>query len=286
MPAADPYVIAVGAVDHLGTETPDDDTVATFTNSGTTTRRPDLLAPGKSIVSLRVPGSYADRGHPEGLVTGDAEARFFRGSGTSQATAAVSGAVALLLQQRPSLTPDQVKWILVSSAAPLRSDSSPVQGAGTLDLKRAVETETPSASTAEQNWTPSTGLGTLAAARGGSAPVDPDNGVALTGEVDALGTPWDARRWSSASAASAAWTGGTWNARRWSGDSWAGRSWAAGTWTGTGWSGVDWSARRWSADKWSARRWSGQDWSARRWSGESFLADLWSTSNYASADVW
>ncbi|MDQ3628119.1 MAG: S8 family serine peptidase [Actinomycetota bacterium] len=71
MPAADPYVIAVGAVDHVGTKTFDDDRVADFTNTGTSIRRPDLLAPGKSVVSLRTPGSYADRSHPEGLVSGD-----------------------------------------------------------------------------------------------------------------------------------------------------------------------------------------------------------------------
>jgi serine protease AprX len=99
MPAADPYVIAVGAVDHVGTDTSDDDRVSDFTNTGTPIRRPDLLAPGKSVVSLRTPGSYADRSHPEGLVTGDRHQRFFRGSGTSQAAAVVSGAVALLLQQ-------------------------------------------------------------------------------------------------------------------------------------------------------------------------------------------
>ena len=81
MPAANPYVLAVGAVDHVGTDKLEDDATATFTNTGTTSRRADLLAPGKSVVSLRTPGSYADRGHPEGLVTGDSARRFFRGSG-------------------------------------------------------------------------------------------------------------------------------------------------------------------------------------------------------------
>ena len=109
MPAVDPHVLAVGAVDNVGTPTTADDVVADFTSGGNETRRPDVLAPGKSVVSLRVPGSYVDDQHPEGLVTGDDSERFFRGSGTSQATAVVSGEVALLLSARPSLTPDQVK---------------------------------------------------------------------------------------------------------------------------------------------------------------------------------
>ena len=42
--------------------------------------------------------------------------RFFKGSGTSQSAAVVSGAAALLLSQRPWLSPDQVKDILRRSA--------------------------------------------------------------------------------------------------------------------------------------------------------------------------
>jgi serine protease AprX len=66
MPAIDPYVIAVGSVDHQGTDVPEARRVGPWTNSGTTSRRPDIVAPGKSVVSLRVVGSVADLGHPEG----------------------------------------------------------------------------------------------------------------------------------------------------------------------------------------------------------------------------
>ena len=64
MPAIDPHVIAVGAVDHSGTPSTSDDVVADFTSAGSAARRPDVLAPGKSVVSLRVPGSFADVEHP------------------------------------------------------------------------------------------------------------------------------------------------------------------------------------------------------------------------------
>jgi len=291
MPAADPYVIAVGAIDHRGSGNFKDHRVAAFTNGGDATRHPDLVAPGKSVVSLRTPGSYADRAHPEGRVTGDASGRFFRGSGTSQAAAIVSGAVALLLQQRPSLTPDQVKELLTTSARQLERDKSAAQGAGMLDVKRALKSPTPTVADSRQSWTPSTGAGSLEASRGDNHVVDPANGAMLTGEVDALGAPWDARSWSAASAAGAAWSGGTWNARSWSGSgwtqsSWGARSWSGSTWTARSWSGIDWQARSWSGDVWSARSWSGIDFSARSWSAEAWEARSWSGYQWDASDVW
>ena len=50
MPAVDPFVVAVGASDTKGTDDPTDDTLANFSSVGNRGRRPDLLAPGRSIV--------------------------------------------------------------------------------------------------------------------------------------------------------------------------------------------------------------------------------------------
>ena len=290
MPAANPYVIAVGAVDHVGTETLKDDITATFTNGGTTTRRADLLAPGKSVVSLRTPGSYSDRAHPEGLVTGDSAQRFFRGSGTSQATAMVSGAAALLLQQRPSLTPDQVKYLLTSTADTLPRMTA-AQDAPAMDIKEAYEARTPSIATAEQTWPAATGTGTLEASRGGSHVVDPENGTVLSGEVDAMGSPWDARSWRTATTAETAWTGGSWNGRvwtgaDWSGSSWTARSWRSATWTGQSWSGGDWQARSWRGDTWTSDGWSSLDLLARSWSQDAWSARSWRDYWWQPSDVW
>ena len=279
MPAADPRVLAIGAIDHLGTTSSSDDIASTFTNSGTTDRRPDLIAPGKSVVSLRTPGSYSDRLHPEGRVSGDAAQRFFRGSGTSQATAMVSGAAALLLQQRPGLTPDQVKYLLRSTAVPL-SGTNPAQGAGVLDVDRALKAPTPSASVAAQTWLPATGTGTLEASRGDNHVADPVSGTVLTGEVDAMGNPWDARSWREATTAGTAWSGGTWNGRTWTGSDWTGSSWTArswrdATWSGTSWTGDDWLARSWRGDTWTAAGWSSMDFLARSWRESSWSARSW-----------
>ena len=111
-PADDPYLIAVGSDNANGTATTADDAVSSFSNSGDGTRNPDLVAPGDHVVSLRDPGSYLDTTYPAARI-GD---RLFRGSGTSQAAAVVSGAAALLISQRPDLTPDQVKALLTGTA--------------------------------------------------------------------------------------------------------------------------------------------------------------------------
>src|SRR5207247_4982095 len=50
-PASDPYVIAVGASDVNGTYSSGDDTVAPFSAWGNDSRRVDVVAPGRSVVS-------------------------------------------------------------------------------------------------------------------------------------------------------------------------------------------------------------------------------------------
>ncbi|MDT4989532.1 MAG: serine protease AprX, partial [Micromonosporaceae bacterium] len=91
-PAYDPYVVTVGAADTKNTTDVGDDRVASFSSRGTSARPVDLVAPGRSIVSLRAPGSTIDQDFP----TARSGTRFFRGSGTSQASAVVTGAVALM----------------------------------------------------------------------------------------------------------------------------------------------------------------------------------------------
>jgi serine protease AprX len=277
MPAIDPHVLAVGAVDHKGTARTGDDVVAAFTNGGSSTRRPDLLAPGKSVVSLRVPNSYVDTFHPEGRVPGDLAQRYFRGSGTSQASAVVSGEAALLFQANPRLTPDQAKSILTATAHPLVADRSAAQGAGVTDAAAAVSMARsrlalPATSSLT---TASSGLGSLEASRGGEHVVDPENGVELSGEVDAMGAPWVPRTWVAAQRAGTAWIGGTWNGRTWTGTGWAGRDFQPAAWTGTSWSGLPWASHTWSSDVWQARSWRGGDWQARSWREESWSARSW-----------
>jgi len=225
MPAANPYVIAVGAADSHATTSRIDDTTATLSSRGNGTRHPDLVASGRSVVSLRNPGSCVDDNYPTGLIAGDEAKRFFRGSGTSQAAAVVSGAAALLLQQRPALTPDQVKRLLTGTA-----DAMPLGDA-------AIKTATP---TYKQTFAASTGPGTLEKSRGGSHVADPVSGTELTGEKDIMGKTWTPSKWAPNALSGRTWSGGTWNGTAWTGSDWTGTTWSGRTWSGTYWSSSRW----------------------------------------------
>ncbi|MDQ4005160.1 MAG: S8 family serine peptidase, partial [Actinomycetota bacterium] len=125
-PAYDPYVLSVGADISNAPGNVKDDEIPEWSSRGNADRHPDLVAPGKSIQSLRNVGSYIDDMFPVGVIN----ERYFRGSGTSQASAVVSGAVALLLEERPTMTPDQVKALLTGTATPIPGADPAAQGAG------------------------------------------------------------------------------------------------------------------------------------------------------------
>lgn len=271
MPAVDPHVLSVGALDPRGTPAVEDDVVADFTNGGNPQRRPDLVAPGRSIVSLRVPGSYADTMSPEGRVEGDVTGRFFRGSGTSQATAFVAGLVALLLDERKKLTPDEVKQLLVSTAKPL-PDGHPAMGAGVPDIVSALEAETPQVSS---SLPLSRGTGSLEASRGGEHVVDPVTGAALTGEVDAMGQPWSSAAWVARSTSGETWNKGVWNGRVWAGDKFSSKQWRPAEWTGPSWSGRAWQSRGENGASWEGRSWRGGSWEGRSWRQKSWRGRSW-----------
>ena len=267
-PATDPYVLAVGAADIGGTSGKRDDRVAEFSGRGSATRNVDVVAPGVSIAGLRDPGSMIDDQHPEAVVDGV----YFRGTGTSQATAVTAGAVALLLDARPNLTPDMVKAILRDTATPIADATARDQGAGMIDVRAANNTST--RRTEPQSWPPATGAGSLEAARGTDHVAD--DGVELRGEIDIMGQPWDGLRWAPLSAAGAAWSDGTWNGSIWTGSEWAGGSWVTTAWTGKSWSGKSWSEYTWAGKSWSGKSWSGTSWTGKSWSGKSWSGKSWS----------
>ncbi|MDT7548891.1 MAG: serine protease AprX [Actinomycetota bacterium] len=270
-PARDPFVIAVGADDTHGTNGTADDTIPVFSARGSLARHVDVVAPGQSIESLRNPGSVVDTEYPGARI----DTRFFKGSGTSQATAVVSGSVALMLQQRPELTPDNVKQMLMATAQPV-VDTPQATGAGLINVLAAANAVRP---VTGQSFARSTGLGSLEASRG-SAHVGVEGGADLTGEQDIFGNPWLPAVWAPKSSAGTAWSAGNWNGATWAGTCWCTTSY---DWTNPSFSSSRWSSSRWSGDAWSSSRWSSSRWSSSRWSSDGWSSTSWSSSRWSGS---
>jgi serine protease AprX len=128
-PGNDPYVITVGAMNSMGSSNRTLHVIASYSSKGPTLFdgivKPDVVAPGNLIVSVYFPGSTLNKSYPQfetplalyvdGPQTA-ASGTYFNLSGTSMATPMVSATAALMLEQTPSLTPDQVKARIMSSA--------------------------------------------------------------------------------------------------------------------------------------------------------------------------
>jgi serine protease AprX len=271
-PAVDPYVLAVGAANLNNANLLSCGTVAPFSSRGSATRSVDVVAPGVSLESLRDPGSTIDNAHPGAVIA----SRFFRGSGTSQAAAVTSGAVALLLQAHPSLTPDQVKAVLRSTATPLALLDGNAEGAGAINVASAARAAVPWGS--GQGWARATGDGSIEQARGGSHVAR--NGIELKGEQDIMGQPWIGHSWAMASASGSGWGGGSWNGRVWVGTGWGGSSWAGASWTGASWTGASWTGASWTGASWTGASWTGASWTGASWTGASWTGASWTGADW------
>lgn len=133
-PGIHPRIITVGASDDRETRERSDDRVADFSSRGPTIDdlpKPDLVAPGANITSTNSPKSTL------ALQQGQKNADYITLSGTSMATPVCSGIAALILQDEPSLTPDQVKSRLLDSAQSLGADIN-AEGKGLVDAQAAV----------------------------------------------------------------------------------------------------------------------------------------------------
>ncbi|MDJ0663199.1 MAG: S8 family serine peptidase [Acidimicrobiia bacterium] len=281
-PAMNPYVIAVGASDSNYTRSASDDFVAGFGNCGTSSRSIDVMAPGRSIISLRNPGSVADVEHPEARIGDD----LFLGSGTSQAAAIVSGSVALILDAFPTATPDNVKGMLMYTSRDVSTGSTNCGHAGLVDLEylfKKFEKIGDLGSFGAQSYGYAHGAGSLELARG-SHHVSVD-GVVLIDEQDIFGVKWNSEVIAKYAANQMAWDGGNFNGTSWSGTSWSGTSWSGTSWSGTSWSGTSWSGTSWSDYAWSGTSWSGTSWSGTSWSGTSWSGTSWSGTSWSN-DNW
>jgi serine protease AprX len=266
-PADDPFVITVGAADLRNTTTQADDLVAPFSSLGPTPdglTKPDLVAPGTTIVSDRAPGSTIDTAYPDARV----DQSYFKGTGTSQACAVVSGVVALMLQANPSLSPDVVKATLMGTASSYLVPK-PGAGRGLVNVTSAISASSKGQfvkSPANVGVVPSLGTGSIDASRGSSRAYADLNGDGemdpVIGEVDVLGRAWDFNGWSTT------WTGDTWESNAWYGYEAVGTSWSGTiSWNGNSWGGTSWDGNSWDGNSWDGNSWDGNSWDGFGWDG-------------------
>src|SRR6185503_19588663 len=135
-PGNEPSAITVGAPNTFGTDVRSDDVVTTFSSRGPTRSfwkdasgvkhydnlmKPDLVAPGNKIIGASAPNNKIEDENPELCISQCGNASNsgkgnMRLSGTSVSSPIVAGAVAVLLEANPSLTPNMVKMILMYTA--------------------------------------------------------------------------------------------------------------------------------------------------------------------------
>jgi len=144
-PGNTPYVITVGAVtDNYYPMQPIQYRLSSFSSAGPTFEgfvKPDVVGMGGHIMANTPNNGTLDTEYPTWITEPYSDMTM---SGTSQASAVVSGVVALMLQVNPSLTPDQVKCRLMSGAHPAVNSAGNLaytifqQGAGLVDAHNAA----------------------------------------------------------------------------------------------------------------------------------------------------
>lgn len=218
-PANDPFVISVGGVDESGNS--GRGVRADWSSNGVTQdgiSKPEVVAPGAHMVSVLAPGSAFQALCPNCSIGG----QYFKAGGTSMAAPVVSGAVALLLQARPNLTPNQVKALLMGTDKPVAGNKV---GTGMIDVERALFTQT--------YHVPAANVGVV-----------PNHLIEFANRAGVDISRWTRSTWSSAPGQFSA--------------TWARSTWSCGTCTAMG-GAIDPQRSTWSRSTWSS---AGEDASA------------------------
>jgi len=252
-PGDDPLVITVGALDDKDTVTPTDDAVPSFSSNGPTSSdawwKPDLIAPGKSVVSVMAPRSVIWNNFKSARVG----TTNFVGSGTSFAAAITSGAAAMLLVDNPAATPDNVKAALLTTtnAGPGTVQDPFQQGHGVLDVARAVDepvvnmVQDVSSIPIPVVGTPIPLVSTQIVSTWATVNVTeqllypspypfPYFGDATTSQDS--GTPlFQSSAWNSSAWNSSAWNSSAWNSSAWNSSAWNSSAWNSSAWNSSAW---------------------------------------------------
>ena len=242
-PATDPFVLTVGADDDAGTASLSDDSIPAWSSRGPTAydgiAKPDLIAPGRQMVSLRSPLSTLDIMLPDHRVTapGASTPSYFTLSGTSMAAPIVAGIAALYIEQHPGARPRFVKQQLTATAHALPAASRMDQGAGVVDALAAL--------TAPSTFAPFTAYPASSAFADqmyaklqGQRIVWRDQ--RFNGGVDSHGIEWDEVSWNNITWDGITWENITWEAFAWDSVTWTDVTMAGVTWEGITWEGITW----------------------------------------------
>ena len=248
-PGDDPLVITVGALDDKDTVSAGDDAVPSFSSNGPTSWngwwKPDLLAPGKSVVSVMAPNSVIWNTYTSARV-GTAN---FVGSGTSFAAAITSGAAAMLFADNASATPDNVKAALLTTTNPGPGSSQDPfqQGHGVLDVARAID---------EPDVTLAQDVSSISVPLAG-APISlvstqfvstwADTAVLLGHPLQYVWPfPYSGVATTSPFFQSSAWNSSAWNSSGWNSSAWNSSAWNSSAWNSSAWNSSAWNSSAWN----------------------------------------
>ncbi len=237
-PANDPFIIVVGASDEYDTIQKTDDAIASFSASGVSLDnhlRPDLIAPGYNIYAALSPESSWGTTHPERVSLGD----YIRLSGTSMAAPMVAGTVALLLEDEPNLTPDQVKYRLQETGSSLTDDNG--RSWSYLDVEAAIEGNT--TTEANQGLVPHRIIAKLALIAYWSSQNGEEN------------IEWDSVNWDSVNWDSVNWDSVNWDSVNWDSINWDSVNWDSVNWDSVNWDSVNWDSVNWDSVNWDSVNW-------------------------------
>ena len=250
-PGNSPYVITVGASDTRQTASLDDDAVTFYSSVGPTLwdeyAKPDVVAPGNRLISLRVKGSYIDTAFPENLIAvadyvpgapAEAEPSYLKLSGSSTSAPVGAGVAALMIGEDPGLSPDDVKLRMMDTADPLPGATRFEQGAGLIDAAGALASD--------------------AQADGYALSEDVGDGTTILTEDDYAG--WDKVAWTKYGWTKFRWTKFRWTKFRWTKFRWTGVSWNKFRWTKFRWTNLAWTKFRWTKFRWTEYQWAKFRW--------------------------
>jgi serine protease AprX len=209
-PANDPFVITVGALDLNGTLDRSDDGRAPWSAYGYTAdgfAKPDLAAPGRSMVMPVPTGAYLPSQAPDRVVAPG----YMWMSGTSFSAPVAAGAAAQILARHPGFTPDQVKGSLMSTAHDVSAAGT---GIGAIDV---------------------------AAAAAVASPPNPNEGF----YAFVTDGTFDADAWASYVRTNSNWVESNWVESNWVESNWVESNWVESNWVESNWVESNWVESNW-----------------------------------------